>query len=216
MKLIRFDSHEDYVKAQTAANQSKLYTTWVTDAELKAIAHYVKTHMPAASFGLCHGVRNGYEVEQLRQLLGFEIIGTEIAASAHQFDHVIQWDFHDVKDEWTGSVDLIYSNSWDHSYDPDMMLKRWMSCLRPEGRCFLHWTPMHSTAGVGGADCFGLSFAELLNWVGRDYRVEHILHTRDYSRLSPFRLMRSVLTTRHLNVRSWKVSTVVLRRQSGI
>jgi SAM-dependent methyltransferase len=42
-------------------------------------------------------------------------------------------------DEWVDSVDLIYSNSLDHSYDPIHCLRQWFKCLRPGGICILAW-----------------------------------------------------------------------------
>ncbi|MBK6621188.1 MAG: hypothetical protein IPG32_10020 [Saprospirales bacterium] len=48
-----------------------------------------------------------------------EVIGTEISDSASKFSHTIEWDFHEVKPEWIGRADFIYSNSFDHSYDPE-------------------------------------------------------------------------------------------------
>jgi len=149
MKLLKFPTYEDYVKIQTKTNKRKLQFVWVSDKELKAISKYIQTHIPGASFGICHGVRNGYEVQKLRMLLGCEIIGTEISDTAIRMPYVIQWDFHEVKDEWINGVDFIYSNSWDHSYDPDRMLANWMRCVRQNGRSFLEWTAERSVIRYG-------------------------------------------------------------------
>lgn len=174
MKLLKFDSYEEYKRVQTKVNKRKLKKVWVTDDELLFVAHFVQEHIPEVAFGLCHGVRNGYEVHKLHALLGVPILGTEIAETAHKFPHVIQWDFHEVQEEWIGNVDFIYSNSWDHSYDPERMLKNWMRCLRPHGRCFLPWTRDHDEHAVREADCFGLSLEEMLHWVTKDYELEKI------------------------------------------
>ncbi len=172
MKLLKFDSYEDYKRIQGEVNRRKLGRVWVTHAELTFVARYVRDRMPDAAFGLCHGVRNGYEVKKLRKLLGIEVLGTEISETAARFPHVIQWDFHEVRDEWIGNVDFIYSNSWDHSYDPERMLKNWMRCLRPHGRLFLEWTREHGEVTVRKADCFGLSLEELVDWVSKGYELE--------------------------------------------
>ena len=34
---------------------------------------------------------------------------------------------------------FIYSNSLDHSYDPEKALDSWMSCLNEKGLCFIEW-----------------------------------------------------------------------------
>ena len=174
MKLLKFDSYEEYQQIQREAYQRKLKKIWVTDKELRFIARFIQQHLPPVSFGLCHGVRNGYEVQKLRALLGVEVIGTDLGETAHQFPHVIQWDFHEIKEEWKGAVDFIYSNAWDHSYDPALMLRRWMSCLRPHGCCFLQWTRDHDVHAVREADCFGLAFDEMLDRISQDYEIEQV------------------------------------------
>jgi hypothetical protein len=178
MKLLSFNSYDEYVELQTETNKKKIGGVWVSDQELRVISRYVGQHVPGAKFGICHGVRNGYEVHRLRELLGFDVIGTEVSDTATEFEHVIRWDFHEVDEAWRSNVDLIYSNSWDHSYDPAMMLDQWMSCLTPTGRCFLHWTPDHGERSVGGADCFGASLEELTRLVEEKYEVETVLKVR--------------------------------------
>ena len=175
MKVRSFDNYEQYVAVQTETNKQKLTHVWVTERELRKVAAYVRRTMPGASSGICHGVRNGYEVATFRRLLGIDVIGTEISDTATQFPNVIQWDYHDVKDEWLGRCDFIYSNSWDHSFDPNVMLERWMSCLRPTGRCFLQWTRNHMPKSIYGADCFGINYGEFIGWLGKRYVVERVI-----------------------------------------
>lgn len=166
MELFKHPSKDSYVQAQILKNKKKLLVIASSDEELSVIARYVRTNIPRAGFGICHGVRNGYEVQRLRRLLGIEIIGTDIAPTATEFPNVIQWDFHDVKPEWIRKVDFIYSNSWDHSYDPEQLFKTWMDCLSPGGRLYISWTPSHS-APADGADCFSASLEELKSTLSR-------------------------------------------------
>ncbi len=161
MKKIDFPSYERYREAQVEVNRSKLAVVWAERAELEGIASYVRNRLPNASFGICHGARNGFEVAVLRELLDIEVIGTEISPTASDFPHLVQWDFHEKNPEWNHSVDFVYSNSWDHSYDFDRCFGAWMESLRPGGKCFLQWTRLHSSEGVHDADCLGLSLAEL-------------------------------------------------------
>lgn len=104
---------------------------------------------------ICHGVRNGSEVAWLRNSLKIEVIGTEISDSATLFSDVIQWDFHNVKPEWIGAVDFIYSNALDHSFSPKACIAAWVSCLKAAGRLFVHWSPTHDSKhfGLNGANC---------------------------------------------------------------
>jgi hypothetical protein len=108
--------------------------------------------------------------------LGFEIIGTEISDTATQFDNTIQWDFHNIKDEWINKVDFIYSNSLDHSYDPKMCLKNWMKCLSNMGRCFIEWSLMCEVPKKGlshmKADCFGASLEEYRKLMCKEFTIE--------------------------------------------
>ena len=48
-------------------------------------------------------------------------------------------DYHDEAPQWKHRADFIYSNSLDHSYDPDLALSRWISYLRPGGIVLIHW-----------------------------------------------------------------------------
>jgi hypothetical protein len=175
MKLERFNSYEDYVTVQTETNKQKLTHVWVTERELRKVARYIRKRVPSATFGVCHGVRNGFEVAVLRNLLGIEVVGTEISDTATRFPNVIQWDFHEVKHDWVSNCDFVYSNSWDHSYNPDLMLERRMACLRPTGRCFLEWTRNHMPKSVYGADCFGIDYLEFLDWIRKAYEVEAVI-----------------------------------------
>jgi len=98
-------------------------------------------------------VCSGYEVQELSRLLGIDVIGTDISPTASQFPNVLQWDFHDVKQEWIENVDFVYSNSWDHSFDLERLFKNWMECLKPSGRLFISWTPT-PCCSLRRCDCF--------------------------------------------------------------
>ena len=60
---------------------------------------------------LCHGTRRGLEqqyiIEYFENIENLEVIGTEISYTATQFPNTIEWDFHEVKDEWIGNVDIM-------------------------------------------------------------------------------------------------------------
>jgi len=173
MRFYCYQSPDEYVREQIRKNQKKLHVVAASAEELNLIAKKVNAETPNVQFAICHGVRNGWEVQELRRLLGgVNVIGTDIAPTASQFPHVIQADFHNIREEWLGNVDFIYSNSWDHSHDPERAFRNWLRCLKPNGQLFLQWTEDHGEANVDSADCFGASLPELKDLIGRLGKLE--------------------------------------------
>ena len=181
MELIKFDNYEQYKNTQEAANHKKLDRVWVSDDEVDAISAYFLSNVQEATFGICHGVRNGWEVRAFKKKLAMHIIGTEISDTASAFKDVIQWDFHKAKPEWVGKVDFVYSNSWDHSYDPQECLKTWLSLLTEEGMCFIQWTKHHNKTGAGGADCFAGTKEEYIDIIEASGTLVDTLEIGDIS-----------------------------------
>ena len=166
MRLHKYDSPDEYKEIQTTWNKRKINMVWVKRDVIEVIAGYIRKNLPAPKFGICHGTRRGVEQVWFRELLGIEVIGTEISDTASEFPHTIQWDFHDVKDEWMRNVDFIYSNSLDHSHSPRECIAGWMGCLRPGGFCFIEWTEWdHGDGHVNALDCFGASIAEVRDFL---------------------------------------------------
>lgn len=169
--------YERYREIQTSGNKRKLDKVWAVEENIAFLAEYIRRRSPEPQFGLCHGTRRGKEQEWFRKHLGCEVLGTEISDTATQFAHTIQWDFHDVKPEWVDAVDFIYSNSLDHSYDPNKALDAWMRCVRPDGVCLLEHTSRHEHATE--LDPFGASIDEMPGlieaWGAGRYRVVEVL-----------------------------------------
>ncbi len=143
---------------QEEGNKKKIDTIWVIEENIQYLSEYIKTHNKNPRFGLCHGTRRGKEQEWFRKYLNCDVIGTEISETADRFPNTIQWDFHEVKPEWLESVDFIYSNSFDHSYDPEKCLKAWMSCLSKRGICILEHSSDHEPQEANELDPFGADF----------------------------------------------------------
>jgi hypothetical protein len=171
--------YERYRATQEAGNKNKLGNCWVMPGNMAYLADYLKKRLGNVQFGICHGTRRGLEQQWLREHLGCEVIGTEISETATQFPHTIQWDFHEVKPEWIGKADFIYSNSFDHSYDPGLCINRWMSCLRPGGLCVLEHTSAHEPDCTSQLDPFGAPLAIMpyliLEWSKGLFAVQEIL-----------------------------------------
>ena len=147
MKLYKFKNYEEYKDVQIQGYSAKVNThSWVDINSIGGLVDYIFNYNPEASFGLCHGTRRGMEQQAFIDYFKVvnkkvKVIGTEIAGDASKrFPNTIEWDFHNVKEEWINNVDFIYSNSFDHSYDPEKCLEAWMSCLSNKGLCIIEWT----------------------------------------------------------------------------
>jgi len=167
--LYDYDSYEDYKKFQTFGNKEKIHMQSVQKTSIKGLSKYIYDNTSIVKFGLCHGTRRGNEQKwfkeyiSLSQMEMIDVLGTEISDTATQFTNTIEWDFHNVKDEWVDNTCFIYSNSLDHSYDPAMCLKQWMSCLKKDGLCMLEWSPNSTYASK--IDPFAASFVNYIKLV---------------------------------------------------
>jgi len=139
MKVYRYKSYAAYKKAQVKANRDKLAKSWVKPYVVDLICERIIGVNPRPAFGLCHGTRRGEEQKLFRTRLGCEVLGTEIADTAEKFSYTIEWDFHQVKDEWLRACDFVYSNSLDHAKNPARALSAWVSCLKPDGLLVIEW-----------------------------------------------------------------------------
>lgn len=170
MKLYKHKNYMEYVEAQIVKNTKKVQNVWVENSEINLIVNHIKNNIKNPSFGLCHGVRNGWEVSKLKELLNIKVIGTDISPTANEFENVIQWDFHEINKDWD-NVDFIYSNSFDHAYDPHKCLDVWMDCIkRKSGICYIHWMKSNLKK-IDQADCFSASRLEYRNLFNQKYKV---------------------------------------------
>lgn len=171
--------YDKYRQIQEDGNKRKINSVWVIEENIAFLSNYIKSVVPNPQFGICHGTRRGMEQEWFRKHLDCEVIGTEISDTAGTFPHTIQWDFHDVKPEWKDSVDFIYSNSFDHSYDPEKCLNAWVSCLRKTGICIIEHSSAHEPAFADELDPFGADFHLMpyliAKWAKGGYGVRQLL-----------------------------------------
>jgi SAM-dependent methyltransferase len=175
---IRFKNYDYYKEQQIRKNRRKLEQVSAdTEDECGAIAKYLQLHRPGASDGICHGARNGFEVECLRQRMpGCKVTGTDIAPTATQFKNMLVWDFHNPNPAWTGKFDFVYSNSLDHAYDPEKAVGEWLRQLKPGGCCFITHSKWHRARSRGDyADCFSASHEEYADMFNRLGRVADVL-----------------------------------------
>ncbi len=167
-------------KFRPRGNRRKLDLVWAKEENIQFLSTYIKTLINVPTFGICHGTRRGKEQEWFAKYIGCKVIGTEISDTADQFPNTIQWDFHKTKPEWLQAVDFIYSNSFDHSFNPEECLTAWMSCLKKGGVCILEHTTGHGISGASDLDPFGVDLAVfpylILKWGKGKYAAREILN----------------------------------------
>lgn len=170
--------YEKYQQIQIAGNKQKIENVWVLEENISFLSEYINKNIANVEFGLCHGTRRGKEQEWFRKYLNCDVIGTEISDTAEQFPYTIQWDFHKVKPEWIDAKNFIYSNSFDHSYDPQKCLNAWMSCIKKDGICILEHTSEHERATE--LDPFGADISQMpyliLIWGEGKFCVREVLN----------------------------------------
>jgi hypothetical protein len=193
MKITPIKNYKKYVQIQQECNAKKLKEMpdrhSVSLKEIGMIVEYMLNVIPEIKFGICHGVRNGWEVREFSTLLPLcHIIGTDLGIESGRFPNVIQWDFHNMKEEWINSVDFIFSNSLDHSYDPMYAIHTWMRCVRTTGRLFVEWSKLHDECGIieKRGDIFGATKSEYREMFNRYYEVEKEINITDTSKIPKY------------------------------
>jgi hypothetical protein len=165
----KFD-YELYKQIQTMGNKFKLDKQWVGEDHIKILADYINDSPLKPKTGLCHGTRQGFEQKWFREHLKgkVNVIGTEISDTATQFEHTIQWDFHDIKPAWERNTGFVYSNSWDHSFDPARAFKAWAKCLVSGGFMMLDHGIGYEPGKVNPLDPFGISRDGLVDFLNTE------------------------------------------------
>lgn len=121
MKVFKYQDYNHYLEVQIEANKAKFHCQWVGHETIEEIYRLVR-----AKKILCHGVRNGGEMFVFDALYEPEhIVGTDIAPTVNKLEEkfeVYQHDFHDRLIDYVDYFDLVYTNSFDHSYAPRVAL----------------------------------------------------------------------------------------------
>ena len=158
-------------------NKQKIDNVWVLEENIAFLADYIRnSNTDVPQFGICHGTRRGKEQEWFSKYLGCKVIGTEISDTAENFPNTLQWDFHETKAEWIDAVDFVYSNSFDHSYDPEECLNAWMSCVKSGGICIIEHTSKHSPLSANQLDPFGAHLVVMPYLIARWGKGQYGVH----------------------------------------
>lgn len=178
--------YEAYRSAQVAANKRKLDKVWADGRTLETIADYIEAAGMTGREGLCHGARNGWEVQWLKQRLGAPVIGTDISETANDMPDMVQHDFHETRADWLSRFAWIYTNSLDQAFDPRKALKAWADQLTDDGLIFIEHTIYHGPRGAGEMDPFGadpmIMPYLIFEWGRGHYELADILKLSDVSK----------------------------------
>ena len=144
MNIHKYKNYKEYEDSQKAANMKKKSNVWAVEQNIKFLSEYLSAEKKI--LGLCHGTRTGKEIEWFRKHIPCTtVFGTEIGdASA---PNTIQWDFNKENPEWVGKFDFIYSNSFDHAFDPKETINIWAKQLKPGGLILLEYDKRQEHTG---------------------------------------------------------------------
>jgi SAM-dependent methyltransferase len=174
VNIRHFDSYDSYVRMQAITDRKKSARTSIRLDDVRNIKSRLELMGIGAQSIVCHGARNGEEVDWFSEVFECEAVGTDLLSRSHP--GVVKWDFHDRKDEWIGRFDLVYSNSLDHSHDPPLAVGTWAEQLRPGGVLCVQWSQDHVRAVMG--DCFGAQFHEYIWLLETAGRVIDVIYHR--------------------------------------
>lgn len=183
MKQYRYTSYEHYKTEQIRANKKKLNCSYVDPNSIYMLCTYAVDMLNLTPENvLCHGTRRG--LEQTYFSKGFSnhglhvtVIGTEISQTATRFPDTVQWDFHEPKDEWKGAFDIVYSNSFDHAFNPVLCLDTWMGQVTGSGICIIEYSH-DMDSRISSTDPFGATLQEYKELITEKYEIVDILDNK--------------------------------------
>lgn len=163
MQQYRYKDYTEYVDAQRDGFERKRNKVWASEENIAAISTYLKAR--GVKNGICHGVRGGHEVRWFRDFLDAYVIGTEIGEPYAPY--IVQWDFNKPCAEWIRRFDFVYSNAFDHAYNPAETLRVWAEQLKPGGVLVIETDERNEHTGkvskpVNKTDPTGITLDELI------------------------------------------------------
>ena len=166
MQIHQYKNYDEYVEIQTRTNKEKL--DWVYAK--KDVIEQICNHKKIANNIICHGTRNGAEQNYFKEFFpDAYIIGTEISSTASEFPMTIQHDFTMQKSEWIEKFDVIYSNSFDHTIDPEKTITTWAEQLSNTGILYLEYADSQSIGN--DADPLNATNEEIIELIERHMKI---------------------------------------------
>ena len=139
MKIYKYENYDEYLKCQRAANAKKSGNVWAVEKNIKAICDFLLKY-GGVSQGICHGTRQGTEQEWFgKHLPGCRTIGTEIGEVSENDTLTIKHDFNVRIKALVGLHNFVYSNSFDHAFDPASTFRVWCEQLSSGGFLILEY-----------------------------------------------------------------------------
>lgn len=135
LKQREYSSYEEYVRHQ----QSKFQYLDLKDYDLK-YRQQLRERLKDASFlkkganVLCLAARQGTEVKAFHDL-GCFAVGLDLNPGVEN-EFVLHGDFHNVQFP-SESVDVIFTNSFDHAFEPTKLIGEIRRLLKPEGKLII-------------------------------------------------------------------------------
>lgn len=163
INYIHNDSYDEYKKNQINSNKLKINNVWVREENIIDIKKYCTENNITPKKILCHGTRNGTELVFFNKHFPNTFqIGSEISDTALNYPNTIQWDFHNINEDWINQFDIVYTNSWDHSYDLILATNVWLNQLSDNGILILEWSNFSFKKAFNKIDCCGCDLETLV------------------------------------------------------
>jgi len=137
---------------------------------------------------ICHGCGTNLEQNIFKQIFNCDVIGTDLNPDYIGKDDIIQWDFHHIKKSWINKIDIIFSNSFDHSYDLDYCLQQWSKCLSINGIMIIEWNIFHKVEYINNSTPCKIEkekLQEILENKFKLYLIQNVIptpNTNEYER----------------------------------
>jgi hypothetical protein len=183
MKLYKYENYQQYLAVQKIGNQKPgVSKVWVNEQNIHWAADLLLSLHIAPRLGICHGTRFGNEQKWFRQYLpGCIVMGTEISPQlADSVPDTVCMDFHDVREEWRGRADFVYSNAFDHAFDPGKAMLAWCETLNTHGVVLLEHTTGHEGEPTA-LDPFRAKLEEVIaaipGWTGNRFHCVDVVDT---------------------------------------
>ena len=165
--------------------KEKLIQSLPDEKTLKTISEELNTRFHNEKIlGICHGSRNGFEQNFLKQMLTkYFCYWNRYPKTAKDFENSVHWDFHDINHEWINKYHFIYTNSLDQSWNPKKALLTWFDQLKENGLVIIEHTKYHSSEHASKMDPFGVKPTVmpyvLTQWFGSQISIEHMKVKKD-------------------------------------
>ena len=182
MERYKYKNYDHYIQCQKSASLLKKDHTWAEKICIQYLVEILKKRIGKIEFGICHGTRGGQEQAWIKDFLNCDVIGTEIADYATTIPNTVQHDFNTKKEEWIGKADFIYSNAFDHVFDPEKTINVWLEQLKPAGILVIEYSKNHEHSPTE-MDPFSFEAQQLESfvpqWTNKNYCVSCIITPPD-------------------------------------